>query len=137
MPGGNKEGPLGQGPLSGRGAGYCGGSGRPGFATAGSRGVGGRGQGRGGERGRRGGRRGHRNQFRSTGLTGWQREAVTAQTTDQLTTNQPMATKVDSQGDVPPVQQEELTALRALVDRLARSVQNLENRLQPSEGTSS
>ena len=114
MPGGNKQGPLGQGPLSGRGAGYCGGSGRPGFATAGSRGVGGRGQGRGGEWGRRGWRHGHRNQFWATGLTGWRRESVALHATDQ-----PMATEVDSQEDMPPVQQDELTALRELVSRLS------------------
>jgi len=131
MPGGNKQGPLGQGPLSGRGAGYCGGSGRPGFATAGSRGVGGRGQGRGGEWGRGGWRRGHRNQFWATGLTGWQRESVAVHATDQ-----PMATEVDSQEDVPPVQQDELTALRELVSRLAQSVQNLEEHLQQDEETS-
>jgi hypothetical protein len=130
MPGGNKQGPLGQGPLSGRGAGYCGGRGRPGFATAGNRGVGGRGQGPGGEWGRRGWRRGHRNQFWATGLTGWQREAVTTQATDQ-----PMATQDDSPEDMPPAPPGELTTLRELVDRLAQSVQNLENRLQPSEGT--
>ena len=129
MPGGNKKGPLGQGPLSGRGAGYCGGSGRPGFATAGSRGVGGRGQGRGGEWGRRGWRRGHRNKFWSTGLTEWQRESVAAQASDQ-----PTAPEVDSCNDVPPVDQEELAAVRELADRLAQSVQDLEVRLQQDEG---
>lgn len=33
MPGGDKTGPLGQGPMTGRGAGYCRGNGTPGYST--------------------------------------------------------------------------------------------------------
>ena len=63
MPRGNRTGPLGDGPMSGRGAGYCAGNDRPGFANSGrgfGRGMGqgqgmaygrGRGQGRGQGRG--------------------------------------------------------------------------------------
>ena len=75
MPGGDRTGPMGMGPMTGRAAGYCAGSADPGFISAPS-GDGFRGGGRGG--GGRGGRgrRGRRNQFHATGLTGWQRAAA-------------------------------------------------------------
>jgi hypothetical protein len=67
MPGRNGMGPMGQGPMTGRGMGRCGGvnaradtpPGRPEFGMdrAGGRGGGWR----------------HRNWYRATGLTGWQR----------------------------------------------------------------
>ena len=65
MPGGDRTGPMGLGPMTGRAAGFCGGYGMPGYMNP----VGGRGYwGRG-----RGGGRGWRNWFYATGLTGWQR----------------------------------------------------------------
>jgi len=66
MPGGDRTGPLGLGPMTGRAAGYC-----AGYPGAGSlnfipgRGFFGRGRGRGGHR--------WRNWFYATGLPGWQR----------------------------------------------------------------
>jgi uncharacterized protein DUF5320 len=67
MPGGDRTGPLGQGPMTGRGMGYCAGNSASGFAGgAGGRGF--RGGGRGG--------RGWRNQFHATGLAGWQRAGM-------------------------------------------------------------
>ncbi len=69
MPGGNKTGPAGLGPMTGRGAGYCSGNAAPGYASnfgqRGGFGAFGRGFG--------GGGRGRRNWFYATGLTGWQR----------------------------------------------------------------
>jgi hypothetical protein len=67
MPRGDRTGPMGMGPMTGRAAGYCAGYPVPGFMnlTAG-RGFGGRGRGRG---------RGRRNRFYATGLFGWQRAA--------------------------------------------------------------
>jgi len=67
MPGGNQTGPSGEGPMTGRGLGSCGGGagGRPG---RGGRMFRGRGRGPGG-----GGGRGHRNWYHATGLTWWQR----------------------------------------------------------------
>ena len=51
MPGGDGTGPMGQGPMTGRGAGYCAGNNMPGFAAPGwGRGFG-RGRGRGYGRG--------------------------------------------------------------------------------------
>jgi hypothetical protein len=66
MPRGDRSGPAGMGPGTGRAAGYC-----AGYPVAGyenpmpGRGAYGRGGGRGG--------RGHRNWYYATGLTGWQR----------------------------------------------------------------
>ena len=65
MPGGDRTGPLGAGPMTGRGLGYCAGYGIPGFAHGGGgRGFGGRGMGRG-----RGG--GWRHGFHGMGRGRW------------------------------------------------------------------
>ncbi|MGC9455068.1 MAG: DUF5320 domain-containing protein [Phycisphaerae bacterium] len=69
MPGGDRTGPAGMGPMSGRAAGFCAGYGVPGYANP----VGGRGWGRGFGRG---GGFGRRNWYYATGLTGWQRAAM-------------------------------------------------------------
>jgi hypothetical protein len=60
MPRGNGTGPMGRGPLTGRGVGYCAGTGRPGYESQGSGRISGqgrgfftRGRGQGGFRGRR------------------------------------------------------------------------------------
>jgi hypothetical protein len=67
MPGGNRMGPMGQGPMTGRRRGWCGGA----NVLANDTGNGCHfGMGRGGGRGR--GWR-HRNWFHTTGLTGLQR----------------------------------------------------------------
>ena len=67
MPGGDRTGPMGMGPMTGRGAGYCAGSPAPGFMNRGA------GFGRGVGFGRGGGGRGWRNRFYATGLTARQR----------------------------------------------------------------
>lgn len=69
MPGGDRTGPRGMGPMTGRGAGYCGGYGVPGYMNP----MPGFGFGRGGffGRGGRGGGRGWRNRFYATGMPGW------------------------------------------------------------------
>jgi len=72
MPGGDRTGPAGMGPMTGRAAGYCAGYGTPGFANP----IPGRGFGMGrgfGGRGFGGGGHGWRHWFRATGLPGWQR----------------------------------------------------------------
>jgi len=65
MPGGDRTGPQGLGPQTGRGTGFCAGAGMPGFANRGF--GGGYGFGRGG------GGRGWRRWFHATGLPGWAR----------------------------------------------------------------
>ena len=69
MPAGNRTGPNGMGPRTGRGAGYCAGNDRPGFMSQGfgggfNRGMFGRGM---------FGGRGFRNMFHATGQPGWMR----------------------------------------------------------------
>jgi len=66
MPWGDRTGPAGMGPMTGRGAGYCAGYGVPGYANP----ISGRGF------GGRGGGWGWRNQYYATGLTGWQRAGL-------------------------------------------------------------
>jgi len=70
MPAGDRTGPRGMGPRTGRGAGYCGGYDAPGWANpVPGRGFGlGRGQGGGFGRGWR-----HRNWYYATGVPGWAR----------------------------------------------------------------
>ena len=74
MPGRDRTGPMGQGPLTGRGAGYCGGRRADGFT------LGGRGRAMGQGRGRG---RGWRHQFWATGLPGWARLGLSSSTTSQ------------------------------------------------------
>lgn len=71
MPGGDRTGPLGAGPLTGRRAGYCAGFGAPGYANP-LPGCG-FGAGFGGGRGFGGGGRGWRNRYFATGVPGWAR----------------------------------------------------------------
>lgn len=79
MPGGNRRGPMGAGPQTGRAAGYCAGFDAPGCLRVGAARGGGQGGWRGGRqgagRGGGGGGRGwrHRHQYVATGLAGWQR----------------------------------------------------------------
>ena len=70
MPGRDGTGPVGMGPMTGRGMGYCSGVATPGYANP----VAGRGfrMGFGCGRGLGGGR-GRRNMFYATGLPGWMR----------------------------------------------------------------
>lgn len=107
MPSGDRTGPMGMGPMTGRRAGYCVGNSVPG-GFAGGMGLG-RGMGRGG----RGGR-GYRNQFYATGLTGVQRSAAQA--------NVPPAQAVEPQVD-------ELAALQAQADQAAATLQQIQQRI--------
>ncbi|MBN2258021.1 MAG: DUF5320 domain-containing protein [Anaerolineaceae bacterium] len=68
MPRGDRTGPMGAGPMTGRRAGYCTGNTMPGFAhpVAPRYGI-----------GFRGGGRGWRNMFYATGMPGWQRLGYT------------------------------------------------------------
>ena len=76
MPSGDRTGPMGMGPMSGRAAGYCAGFGMPGYMNPmAGRGFGmGFGRGRGARgRGFGGGGRGWRHMFYATGVPGWAR----------------------------------------------------------------
>jgi len=74
MPAGDRTGPMGMGPMTGRGAGYCGGYDAPGWSNPFP--GGGFGPGLGWGRGRAWGGGGgwrHRNWYYATGLPGWMR----------------------------------------------------------------
>ena len=73
MPGGDRTGPMGAGPMTGRGDGICAGCDVPGYMNpAIGRGFGG-GRDRGFGRGFRGGGQGRRHRYYATGLPGWAR----------------------------------------------------------------
>jgi len=72
MPYGNRTGPMGMGPMTGRAAGFCAGFGMPGYANPTPGGGMGFGRGR-GFRGGGGGGRGWRHGFNATGQPGWMR----------------------------------------------------------------
>ena len=76
MPGGNRRVPMGMGPMSGRGNGYCAGYAAPGVVNPQPGQGSGMGFGRGfgfSGRGQGGGRHGWRHWFHATGLPGWMR----------------------------------------------------------------
>jgi len=70
MPAGDRTGPMGAGPMTGRAAGYCAGYPAPGYANPGAVGGGGRGFGGGSGRGFGGGGRGWRHRYWATGVPG-------------------------------------------------------------------
>jgi len=116
MPGGDRTGPMGQGPMTGRRAGYCGGSAVPGYASGGF-GRGGAGRGRGGQFGRR-------NRFHATGLTGWQRAAGVGQAVPPVGASEP----------VPPVETtsdrtQELEILKRQAEQLADTLEQITGRI--------
>jgi len=72
MPGGDRTGPAGRGPMTGRGAGFCAGYGVPEYTNPGYGAGGALFGGRGG--------RGRRNRFFATGVPGWQSFAAQPET---------------------------------------------------------
>jgi len=112
MPRGDRTGPMGQGPMTGRGAGYCAGYGMPGFANAAPAQGGAWGAGAGGGwGGGRGGGRGWRHCFWATGLPGWLRRG--------------------SAGPAPaPDPQAEQRLLQGQIDTLQAQLEQLRKRLE-------
>ena len=85
MPGGDRTGPLGMGPMTGRAAGYCAGYSNPGFTNP----VFGRGV-RGFGRGFFGRGRGNRHMYYATGLPFWARYGAIAPDIPQMAPEQEM-----------------------------------------------
>ena len=75
MPGGDRTGPMGAGPMTGRGTGYCAGYSSPGYGNFAPGFRSGRGFG--------GGGRGWMHQYYATGLTRWQRAGYMAPAPEQ------------------------------------------------------
>ncbi|NLT41727.1 MAG: DUF5320 domain-containing protein [Anaerolineae bacterium] len=114
MPRGDRTGPAGMGPMTGRGAGYCAGYSTPGYANP----VGGRGFGM-GFGGRGGGGWGRRNWYYATGVPGWARFG-----------SQP------AWGAVPPVapsREQEVQALRSQQETLGSMLEDIQARLRELE----
>ncbi len=115
MPGGDRTGPLGQGPMTGRAAGFCAGNGMPGYANP----VGGGGAWGRGAFGMRGGGRGWRNRFYATGLTGWQRGAF--------------APGYYGVPAAAPSQEAELTMLKRQSEYLEKALKTIQDRINELE----
>ncbi|MBN1440251.1 MAG: DUF5320 domain-containing protein [Anaerolineales bacterium] len=113
MPRGDRTGPTGMGPMTGRGLGYCSGSGAPGYAAPGP----GRGMGMGGGRGFGMGRgRGWRNMYYATGLPAWARSgpyAAPYQTPDPEWEKQALKNQSD--------------ALQAQLEQIRKRLEDLES----------
>ena len=101
MPFRDRTGPLGQGPMTGRGRGYCAGNATPGRFNAGPGGGMGRG-------GRSGG--GRRNQFRAAGTNVWETPAAASA--------------------APADRKQEVAALRSTIDELCSSLNEIRNRVE-------
>jgi len=110
MPRGDRSGPMGMGPMTGRGAGYCAGSGAPEFANSNP--------GRGFGRGSGFGGRGWRNGFRATGRPGWSRFGGYGAAYSQVDPGQ------------------ETQALRSQADALQSELDFIRKRLAEMEGSS-
>ena len=109
MPRGDKTGPMGTGPMTGRGAGFCGGNERPGYMTSPGGGPGWSGSCRMGGLGGRG--HGFRHCFKATGLPSWMRfGGITA----------------NSQAD-------KLQILKSQADYLSKSLEAVNRRLSAME----
>lgn len=122
MPGGDRTGPQGAGPMTGRAAGYCAGWNVPGYANPGVAGYGrggGWGWGRGGGRGWR-----HRRWFHAAGLPPQQQVAMGV-----------VPGGVAAPTGVPPAQTAtpEVAALREQVDEVAGMLRSLKRRLDRLE----
>jgi hypothetical protein len=104
MPRGDRTGPFGSGPRSGRGAGYCGGTEAPGFANR--RAGAGFGPGAG---------RGWRHWFAATGLPGWLRFEPQP---DQSSAGDPTSVEKETLSHRMDELQQELELVRKRLDQL-------------------
>lgn len=110
MPFGDRTGPLGQGPRTGRGAGYCSGFAAPGFMNRGG-GFGFFGRGCGGGRG-------WRNWFYATGLPGWQRAGFWPW---------------GGPGFSGPTREQEVAALKSQAEQLEGTLESIRKRVEELE----
>jgi hypothetical protein len=127
MPRGDHRGPNAEGPRTGRGMGFCRGAGSAGLAKQGAtiqegeESQGGENGGRGHGRGRH--RRRRRHLFHATGLTGWQRETLAAETSQTHETEPTSTTDAD-------VGQQSLAALQQQADRIADELDQVRQQIR-------
>jgi hypothetical protein len=116
MPGGDRTGPRGMGPMTGRAAGYCAGYDRPGAAHPWFR------RGMAWWGGRRGGGRGWRHWYYATGLPGWARGYG------------PGWGEFPAYGPpAPPTREEEADMLKAQAEWLQEQLDDIQERLAKVE----
>ncbi len=120
MPGGDRTGPLGRGPRTGRGAGHCVGMSQPGFMNrTPGRGLGircGGGRGFGGARGFGGGR-GWRHRFYATGRPVWMEFGLD----DSPSKNLPSAVEADDLKNRAELLQSELNLIHSRLDEIYKN----------------
>ncbi|OPY69981.1 MAG: hypothetical protein A4E57_00859 [Syntrophorhabdaceae bacterium PtaU1.Bin034] len=116
MPFGDRTGPRGFGPVTGRGAGYCAGYPVPGYAHYGQRRA-------------FGGGRGRRNHYYATGLAGWQRGG--GGWVGAGGPYNPMAAPVGTSAPVDPELQ--LSTLKAQADNLTRTLEAIKEKIETWE----
>ncbi len=113
MPGGDRTGPMGEGPMTGRAMGFCAQFPVPGRGNrrfgAGRLGLG------------RGRGRGWRNWFYATGLTGWQRAAL-----GQPAWGKPAAA-------APSTEAQELAVLKQQAENLSQTLEQINQRIEEIE----
>jgi len=119
MPWGDRTGPMGQGPMTGRAAGYCAGYGVPGYANP----V--RGRGFGGRWGGGGRGRGWRHGYYMTGMPGWARFGMGY-------TGYPVAPPAAAPG----VAVDEASALKEQAEYLQEALADVQRRLGELESES-
>jgi len=124
MPGGDRTGPAGAGPMTGRAAGHCAGYPVPGYMNpVGGRGFFGRGMGRGGGRG-------FRHWYYATGLPGWARTGFgyPAGGVAQHCAAYPLPVA----GPIAPEQ--EITALKSQAESLQSALDEIRSRIEQIQG---
>ncbi len=122
MPGRDRTGPVGMGPLTGRGMGFCAGMTNPADAESAPPPCGGAGFGRG--LGFGGGRRGRRNMFYATGLPGWMRAGAGAP-----------AAGIEKPADRTEgaIREQNMEVLKMRAERLEEMMQDIQARLKSIE----
>jgi hypothetical protein len=116
MPGGDRTGPQGMGPMTGRAVGYCAGAGMPGYANA----LPGRGMGWVGGGGGRGRGNRWRHWYCATGLPGWARMGYAPPwTAGPLATPPPAEQEVAYLKEQAAYLQRQLEAVNQRLDELA------------------
>ena len=123
MPRGDRTGPMGQGPMTGRAAGYCAGFSAPGYMNP----VGGRGFGRGGGFG--GGGRGWRNMYYATGLPGYARAGWNP------AAGFPAAGAYGTQYAPRMPEDQELEALKSEAQQFQTALENINSRIKELESS--
>ncbi len=116
MPGRNRTGPQGSGPMTGRGLGSCS------DAMASDTGLQGRGRG--------GAGRGHRYWFRATGVTGWQRGN---QRSAGMPWDQPWGTTVGSPSPPGISGEEQINTLKGQAEHLEVALESVQKRIRELE----